>query len=81
VIRKVIDYIKEDNFEIRIDNDYINIINYLSVNYMEEDKISIRYKDGSILIKGQGLSVIKMLDEEILIKGLFSDLEFRRNDE
>lgn len=78
MIRKVIDYVKEDNFELRFDNNYISVINYSTVNYMEDEKISIEYKDGKILIKGKKLVVSKLLDNEILIKGNFNTIEIGR---
>ena len=81
MIRKVIDYVKEDNFEVRIDQDSICIINYLSISYMEEEKISVKYLGGSLLIKGKKLSVIKLLEQEMLIRGEFTSIEFRRGNE
>ena len=81
MIRKVIDYIKEDQFEVRIDNQYICIINYIDIHYMEEEKISVSYLEGTIIIKGKNLVVIKLLDQEMLIKGDFQNIEFRRNHE
>lgn len=81
MIRKVIDYIKEDGFELRVNNEYISIINYTNIAYMEEDKISISYKDGSVLVGGKNLVVVKMLDKEMLIKGNFLKIEFRRRNE
>lgn len=79
MIRKVIDYIKEDEFEIKIDSKYINIINFIDIPFMEEEKIKINYAGGNILIKGKDLTVLKLLDKEILIKGNFSNIEFRRD--
>ena len=79
MIRKVIDYIKEDEFEIRIDSKYINIINFIDISFMEEEKIKINYSDGTVLIKGKNLTVLKLLDKEILIKGMFLSVEFGRD--
>ena len=81
VIRQVIDYIKDDSFEVKFDNSYINIVNYLQVNYMEEEKISVNFSDGVLNIKGKNLSVIKLIDNEILIKGIITNIEIRRNNE
>ena len=81
MIRKVIDYIKEDNFELRVNNEYISIINYINIAFMEEDKISVSYKDGNVFISGKELVVVKMLDKEMLIKGNFQKIEFRRRNE
>lgn len=81
MIRQVIDYIKDDSFEVRFDNSYIDIVNYLTVNYMEEEKISVSFSDGILNIKGKNLSVIKLIDSEILIKGIITNIEIRRNNE
>lgn len=81
VIRQVIDYIKDDSFEVRFDNSYIDIVNYLQINYMEEEKISVTFVDGVLNIKGKNLSVIKLIDSEILIKGVITNIEIRRNNE
>ena len=81
MIRQVIDYIKDDSFEVRFDNSYIDIVNYLQINYMEEEKISITFVDGVLNIKGKNLSVIKLIDSEILIKGIITNIEIRRNNE
>lgn len=78
MIRKVIDYVREDSFEVRIDNNYISIINYEDIHYMEEEKISVQYKEGTIVISGEKLVVVKLLDKEMLIKGKFTNIEFRR---
>lgn len=79
MIRRVIDYIKEDAFEFRMDNDYICIINYIDVSYMEEEKISVTYQKGTILIKGKNLTVVKLLEHEMVIKGEFLSIEIKRN--
>ncbi len=81
MIRKVINYVKEDGFEIRIDPQYVCIINYSNISYMEEEKISVSYPGGAVLIKGKHLVVVKLLEQEVLIKGKFSALEFRRDHE
>lgn len=81
MIRKVIDYVKEDEFEIRIDSKYINIVNFIDIPFMEDEKIKVNYNAGNVLIKGKNLTVVKLLDKEILIKGNFSSIDFRGNHE
>lgn len=81
MIRKVIDYMREDSFEVRIEDGYVCVMNYTDIHYMEEEKISLAYSSGTLLIQGKKLVVVKLLDNEILIKGNFSNLEFRRNHE
>ncbi len=81
MIRKVIDYVREDQFEIRIQEDAICILNYTDISFMEEEKILLHYSDGSVFIRGKQLVVVKLLEQEMLIKGKFDTIEFRRNHE
>ena len=81
MIRQVINYIKNDDFEVKFNYNYLNIVNYLTINYMENEKISVNYKGGSLIVKGNNLIITKLLDNEILIKGKFTNIEIRRDNE
>ena len=74
MLNKVMNYIKDDCFNITLTNDMINVNNYLD---MEEDKISLRYKKGTLLINGKNLVVKKLLDNEILIVGDILEIDFK----
>ena len=71
-------YINDTDFQIIYINKQLNIINYEKINYMEDDKISLSSKDGTIIIKGNSLRVKKLLDNEIMIVGNFESIEFRK---
>ena len=51
--------------------DKINIVNYSKINLITEKEIKI----DSITIIGDDLTVIKMVDNEILIKGIIKELK------
>lgn len=70
-------YINDTDFQIVYINQHINIINYEKINYMEDTKISLSYKTGTIQIVGENLRVKKLLDHEIVIQGSFQKVEFR----
>lgn len=74
----VMRYINDIDFQIIYINKQLNIINYEKINYMEDEKISLSSKDGTILIKGNSLRVKKLLDNEIMIVGNFESIEFRK---
>lgn len=74
----VMRYINDIDFQIIYINKQLNIINYEKINYMEDEKISLSSKDGTILIKGNSLRVKKLLDNEIMIVGNFECIEFRK---
>lgn len=65
----LVSYVKDNEFKINIFHNKINIVNYLEVISLEDNRISIKYRDGNIVIKGKNLLVKKLLDKEILITG------------
>lgn len=74
---KFANYIKDERFSITLTDEMVNVNNYLDINYMEEEKISLRYKKGNLLISGKKLVVKKLMDREILITGEISGLDFK----
>jgi len=71
-------YINDVDFQIVYINNELNIVNYEKINYMEDEKISLSHKIGTIIIKGNNLRVRKLLDNEIVIAGNFESIEFRK---
>ncbi len=68
-------FINDNEWRINIYDGKINIVNYDDVISLEDNRISIKYKKGMIIIKGDNLSVNKLLDNEILITGNIKNLE------
>ena len=68
-------FINDNEWRINIYDGKINIVNYDDVISLEDNRISIKYKKGMIIIKGDNLSVKKLLDNEILITGNIKNLE------
>lgn len=74
-------YIMEDEFEIRLLNNRLNIINYEFIDHLDQNKIIIRHKTGKVNIKGKNLVVSKLLKDELLIIGEINNLELVNNNE
>lgn len=70
-------YIEDNDFRFSYIDNQLDIINYLKINYMEDNKVSLHYKDGNIVIKGDNLRIKKLLDDEILIVGNIENIEFK----
>ena len=70
-------YINDTDFQIVYINQHINIVNYEKINHMEDTKISLSHKAGSVQIIGENLRVKKLLDNEIVVQGNFQKIEFR----
>lgn len=78
MIRRVIDFVKDEEFEFKMNDKYITVINYSNIDYMEDSKISVRYSNGRIIIKGKKMTVLKLLNNEVLIKGDFDSIEVEK---
>jgi len=74
----IIRYINDVDFQIIYINNELNIVNYEKINYMEDEKISLSHKTGTVIIKGTNLRVKKLLDNEIVIVGNFDNIELRK---
>lgn len=75
MLNRLKDYINDDSFKINIYKNKINIVNYLDIITLEDNRISLKYQEGMIVIKGNNLSVNKLLDNEILITGEIKSVE------
>ena len=71
-------FINDTDFQIVYINKKLDIVNYEKINYMEDEKISLSYCFGTIVIKGENLRVQKILDNEIVIVGEIENIDFRK---
>ncbi len=70
-------YFLEEQFQLIYLQNQIDIINYQEIDSFDEEKIRIRYKGGVLIVAGHNLSISKLLDDEILIRGDIEKIEFR----
>lgn len=77
LIKKFRSYLLEDEFSINILKGKVDIMNYTTIGQIDSNKIVIYYDGGDVTINGKELSLIKMLDDEILISGTISNIELR----
>lgn len=70
-------YINDESWKINISKNQVDIVNYLDIVLLEEEKILVKYGEGIISVVGDRLSVNKMLDSEILITGNIKCVEFK----
>lgn len=71
-------YINDTDFQIVFINNELNVVNYDRINYMENEKISLSYKERTVVIIGENLRVKKLLDNEIVIVGDIKNIDFRK---
>lgn len=77
LVRNVRDFLLDDDFKIIILKNKLNICNYDSIGYFDNDLIIINYRDGEVLVKGKKLVISKLLSNEILISGFINNVEMR----
>lgn len=70
------DIIKNKNYEIKIDVNYIHIINYLKVDEISFNNIKVSLNNKIININGEKLIITKLDENEMLIKGVFKGIDF-----
>ena len=62
LVRRARNYLLDETFNMRVLRDKIDICNYESIGYLDNDLIIIYYEDGEVKIKGKNLVVSKLLD-------------------
>lgn len=70
-------YINDTSWRIKISDHKVNIVNYLDVISLEDNRITVKYQDGMMVITGDRLSVNKLLENEMLITGEVKGIEFK----
>ena len=71
ILNNIRNELKNEKFKIIIYNNKVNIINYNKIIELNEKNIKI----DNINIVGENLSIIKMVDDEILISGNINRVE------
>lgn len=77
IIKNMRDFILEEEFELKILEERINIVNYTSIGHFDNSKVIIYYDKGEVIIKGENLTVNKLMNNEILITGKVKNIELR----
>lgn len=74
LISKLDRYLEDKNYEIIIKENKVNIINFVEIIDFSVNRISLRCDSKIINIEGKNLIISKMLDDEVLITGIISNV-------
>lgn len=77
MLKKVREFIMEEELTINIYHNKINVINYTSIGHFDNNKVIINHENGKIIIHGQKLVVSKLVTDEVLVVGKLENIEFR----
>lgn len=69
-------YIKTKQYGINLFDDYIYINKYKNLKHISEQKLIIDFANFAINIEGNSFRVLKMFDDELLIKGKIESMNF-----
>ncbi len=75
MIKEIINYIKDDKFKIIYVNNSVDVVNYDKILEVRSDVITLEKEKKLIFIKGEELKLDKLLDNEILVRGLIKIIE------
>lgn len=75
MIKKIVNYIKDNSFKINYVSDSINIVNYDKILELTDNVITISKDSKLIIIRGSKLKLTKLLDNEVLITGNINKIE------
>ena len=76
MIRKLVNYIKDNSFQFRFINNSLNVVNYREIKTLSDDLITLIDSNNHLLIiKGENLVLKKMVSDEVLIVGCIKSIE------
>lgn len=70
-------YLLEEDLEIRFHKGGLNIVNFNEIGHFDSYKVVVKSNSVNIYVEGQDLVVSKLLQDEILITGKITKIEFR----
>ena len=74
MIRKFLNYIKDDSYLMTLYKEKLYIKDYLSIKEVTSNTIILCLNSVTLTIKGNNLSVKKMLEKDVLITGIITNL-------
>lgn len=69
MLRKVYEYVRDEEFRFTVYKDRVHIVNYKKINSLNNDLVLFNDGDRNVCIKGKDLVLNKLLDSEVLIIG------------
>ncbi len=77
MLNNIRNYVFDSTFKVTVLKGQIDILNYKEIDHFDDNKIIIRFSDGTLVINGNDLIITKLLDDEILINGKIKTIEFK----
>ena len=75
MLKKIKDYVIDDKLRVNILENKINIVNYIDIVTIETERICVLSRTKKIIIRGNNLTLNKLLENEVLISGDIKSIE------
>ena len=77
LIKDIKEYVDDQRMKILIIEDELNIINYDTISHLSSNLVVLLSKKIVVSVSGNDMVVKKLLNREILIKGIIKTIEMR----
>lgn len=74
ILDRIDNYLCDKEYKLTIKKNTINIVNYDEIIDFSPLKIAVKYSNKIITVEGKNLTISKMLEDEVLISGLISNI-------
>ena len=74
-MRRIKEYLNSSKLKMNYSDNKLNIVNYDEIILLTEEKIILLKDKKQIIIKGSSLTLLKILDDEVLINGSIKTIE------
>ena len=75
MIERVSRYLIDKEFKLTLDNHKLHVINYQEIISLNDNEIVLKTIEGKLLIYGDNLTLIKLVEDEVLLSGKIKRIE------
>ncbi len=78
IVKNLKNFLIDQDYYIDIFNDCLHVYRYITLISLSDSLIELKFLDFNLKVKGSNLTILKMDNEELLIKGIINSVEFIR---
>lgn len=78
IINNIKSFLYDKDYFINYFDNCVYVFNYQDLNHFSESEVNLQMDNFSIVIKGQNLSIVKMMSKEILIQGIIEGIKINK---
>ena len=69
MINNIKSFLYDKDYFINVFGNYVYVFNYQDLNHFSDTQINLQLEKFKIIIMGQNLCIVKMMEKEILVQG------------